>query len=451
MGSDTLPCHFMRLPTELRLMVFRYLFPKVMPSHKSHDVKVAILKTNRQIHQEASSVLYSESRFQAVIRLNAIELQGKFWSREPVVQNQDNDYSVGTMLCRSSATLIRNLDVDIGIGTKRSRSKGLEGRGITQEEYHLYAFRDTVRKFAEYFQVDERSSGSPKILKNLKVSPSLATDFGWKSDEAVIALFFVLEPFQMLRAGCALLEAPVSIYRYYIPASIKVIGNVPTRKAYLKLQKHWLKAITDPTRSQKRAPELTVEAGYRKIEAFAQLIHVQDMTITRSWTSTVFQNLERPLHLACVANENKDSEMLGTIHEAIKLRWVNAHRQRRDSLQAVADSINTMFEKKDDVKNEDEEHDLDDDGNPTPRELYPDAFEFEDIKPLKQPYTSNQSQLWLELRTEDTAPKREDPGVITKMGLLKVHIRKDKQEWVRLKTPAMIRQLQAEKEAATQK
>jgi len=55
-GSDTLPCHLMRLPTELRLMIFRYLFPKVVP-HSYRGVRVGILKTNRQINQEASSVL----------------------------------------------------------------------------------------------------------------------------------------------------------------------------------------------------------------------------------------------------------------------------------------------------------------------------------------------------------------------------------------------------------
>jgi hypothetical protein len=418
-----------------------------VPSHTSHGIKVAILKTNRQIYQEASSVLYGESRFQAVIRLHAIELQGKVWTREPTAKNRANDYSVGAILCKSSASLIRSLEVDIGIGTKLSRAKGLVWRGISQEEHDLYAFRDTVRKFAEYFQTKKGSSGSMNILKQLRISPSLSTDFGWKSDEAAIALFFVLEPLQMLHAKSALLEAPIPRYAY--STSTKVIGNIPTRKVYLKLREQWLKALADPTRSHKPAPAPTLEAGYRKIEAFAQLIHVQEATTTRPWTSTVFQNLERPLHLARVAYENNDGETLGNIHEAIKLRWINAHRQLQVSLRAVADSVNTMFEKEEHVKNVEEDN-FEDDGTPTPRELYPDAFEFEDIKPLKQPYTPNQAQLWLELRTEDSAPKRGDSGVTTKMGSLKFHIRKDGQEWVRLMTPAMVRQLKAEKEAATQ-
>jgi hypothetical protein len=53
-GSDTLPCYIMGLPTELRLMIFRYIFPEVVPSQTYRSVSAEILKTNRQIYQEAS-------------------------------------------------------------------------------------------------------------------------------------------------------------------------------------------------------------------------------------------------------------------------------------------------------------------------------------------------------------------------------------------------------------
>jgi hypothetical protein len=79
---------------------------------------------------------------------------------------------------------------------------------------------------------------------------------------------------------------------------------------------------------------------------------------------------------------------------------------------------------------------------PTPRELYPDAFEFDVVRPLKLPYTANQGNFWPELSTSDTAPKRGDPGVTTTIGLLRICIWKDKKVWSRLKTPALIRQLQ---------
>jgi hypothetical protein len=447
MGSDTLPCYIMELPTELRLMIFRYLFPKTVPSRRPHGVAVALLKTNRQIYQEASSVLYSESRFEARIRPMSIELQGKVWHREPVAKNLMDDYSVGNILCQSSAGLIRNLEVALTVGIKQSRCpKGVGWRGITQEDHDLYTFRDSVRKFAEYFRPVEGSSNKLNVLKQLKISPSVSLDYGWGSDEATIALFAVLEPLQILRPEKMVLEAPIAApSRYAFGPGKQIIAEMPSSAMYSKLKEQLPKAGRDLSGALK--PVSALEAGYRKIEAFAQLLHVQDVTTSHSWTSTTFQYLERPLHLARVAYENDDLEMMRKIREAIKLRWINAHRQQEVSKRAVANSINTMFKQEEsEIKLEDEGdsevEETDDDGMPTPRELYPDAFEFDVIRPLKLPYAANQANFWPELSTVDTAPKRGDPGVTTTIGLLRICIWKDKKVWSRLKTPALIRQLQ---------
>jgi hypothetical protein len=270
-------------------------------------------------------------------------------------------------------------------------------------------------------------------------------DYHWKSDEANIALFSVLEPFQKLQVTNPRLEVPITQDWRSSSSGKQLAANMQARKAYGKLEQQWLKALTDAEgTSSPLEPSITVQEGFCKIEAFAQLIHIQGATITRSWTSTVFQDLERPLHLARVAYENDDEEMIQNIHESIKLRWVNAHRLQQNSLRIVADSINTMFERDEGVAEIDEEDDSD--GTPTPRELYPDAFEFEDIKPLKEPYSSGRVHQWTELNTEDPAPPRNDPDVTVKMSELRLRIKKDGREWVRLKTPALIRQLQAEKQ-----
>jgi hypothetical protein len=120
-GSNTLPCHLLRLPTELRLMVFRHLFPKVVASRKDGRIKTAILKTNRQINEEASSVLYGESHFSAFIRPYEIQIQGKAWRVKPATQTKrgrqygDNFFIVDN-LSDSSAHMIQNLDVTVYVG-----------------------------------------------------------------------------------------------------------------------------------------------------------------------------------------------------------------------------------------------------------------------------------------------------------------------------------------------
>jgi hypothetical protein len=161
------------------------------------------------------------------------------------------------------------------------------------------------------------------------------------------------------------------------------------------------------------------------------------------WTSTVFQHLERPLHLARIAYENDDMEKMEKIQEAIKLRWVNANREQQRAKQAVADSINNMFDREDTMDDMD-----DDDDAPTPRELYPDAFDFENVELLKEPYSYGQAHYWIDLSTKDPAPPRDDPGVTVQFSALRLRIQKDGKEWMRLKTPAIVRQLAEEKKSS---
>jgi hypothetical protein len=436
----------MQLPTELRFMIFRYLFPEVVSAYKSHGVKVAVLKTNRQLYQEASSVLYGESLFKAFIHIDCIGIQGRQWYREPRARNVQDNSSANNVIGRNGTILIQNLEVEIQLGIKGRCPKGIGYRGISQENHELFVLRDGARKMSNLVRVDSTSQGT-SALKRLTVKPTIYAGYRWKSDEAIIALFSVLEPFQKLQVAYPRLEGPITQDWRNFTSGQQLAANMQARKAYGRLEQQWLRALTDATGTSSRLePSTTVQEGFRKIEAFAQLIHTQAAVTTRSWTSTVFQNLERPLHLARVAYENDDGDMIQSIHEAIKLRWINSHRVQQSSLQAVADSINNMFERDDDLaETEDEEGDSD--GAPTPRELYPDAFEFDDIKPLKEPFFSGQIHQWTELNTEDPAPARNDPDVAVKMSGLRLRIEKDGKEWIRLKTPALIQQLQAEKQS----
>ena len=368
-------------------------------------------------------------------------MQGKEWKREPTSKNKLNSYALNNTLSPASAAMIRNLVIHVTVGSKHSPPKGIPSRDISQEDHELHLIRDSMRQFAEYIT----ANNSLNILKGLKVRPTVYTSYNWKADEAIIALFFVLEPLQDLDIQQAKLDAPITRSFYGNTAAVQLIENLQDRQAYIQLEKRWLKALADPSAAPggPTPSKMTLKAALRKIDAFAQLVRVQEATTSRSWTSTVFQQLERPLHLARVAYENGDETMMTKIQEAINLRWVNAHRQQRDSLRAVADSINTMFEQ--DNKNEGEEEGDEENDTPTPRELYPDAYIFDDCKPLKQPYALHQSQHWPELDAIDPAPKRGEAGVTVKMSGLRYTICKDGQEWVRLKTPALIRESRSEK------
>jgi hypothetical protein len=452
-GSNTVPCRLLELPTELRLMIFRYLFPDVIATNKvtKRNVKVAILKTSRQIYQEASSILYGESIFQAEVDYLSIELQGQQWDRTPRARDEEDDYSANNVLGRHGSNLIQNLEVKVELGNKsRTCPKGIGYLGLTQEDHEIFALRDAVRKLSVLLCY-QSASGNSSALKRLTVKPVLHPGYTWNSDQAIIALFSALEPFQRLRVKYPRLDTPTSyVHPYYnhpAAGNKQMVAKIPTRKAYGKLEQQWLKAIKDGKGvSSRLESSAEVQEGFRKIEAFTQLIHVNSATRVREWTSKVFQCLERPLHLARVAYENDDIEAIKNIQEAIKLRWVNAYRLQQWSLRTVADSINTMFEKDDSADQMDDEED-EIEGIPTPRELYPDAFEFENTQLLEEPYTPGQVHHWIDLSADDSAPPRDGPGVTTQISGLRLRIQKDGKEWVRLKTPAIVQQLLDEKKS----
>ncbi|KAH7076465.1 hypothetical protein BKA63DRAFT_593848 [Paraphoma chrysanthemicola] len=438
-GSDTLPCYFMQIPTELRLMVFRYLFPEaeLSPTLYNRYIKVAILKVNRQIYHEASSVLYGEC------------------SREPSAPNKDSSYAVSDMLCQPGVSRIRKLNVNLLMGRMSRLPKAVVSHGISAEEVELYTMRDTVRKLAHALsgRQGNEPSGSltiPRALTQLVVKPRMLLRHRWSPDEAAVALFFVLEPLQILHGlQSVAIDHPGIDYAYSAPNPTFIL-RLKDRKLYRKLRKQCLDALTKPNADSftltttERAPTEALQNDYRKLEAFAQLVKMQ--ASSHPWMSGIFQNLERPLHLARVAYENNDLKMINSIQEAIKLRWVNANRQRQKSLQVVAHSINTMFEDDTAIEVEDDN----DDGHPTPRERYPDAFQSDEIEPLTQPYSASQTNMWKELKTEDDAPKSGEDGVTVKTHGMWRTIRKGRKKWYRLTTPAVVREIQADKTAKSQ-
>lgn len=254
------------------------------------------------------------------------------------------------------------------------------------------------------------------------------------------ALFFLLEPLHNLHVEEPLLVLSTSPFE---GTEFKQrISNVRGTKTYKTMRKQWLKDLKNPDVHLPKADPI-VETAYRKLEAFAHLIQDQSSASPKGWTSTVFENLHHPLHWARVAYETNNGGMMTKIHEAINIRWVKAHRQQQESLRAVADSINTMFEQNGvhSGKGGKEKANV----IPTPREMYPNAYNFENNEPLEDIYLPRRPQYWDDLNDADSAPKRGDHGVTVKMGLLRYTICKVGKKWTRYKTPALIRDLEREK------
>lgn len=446
-GSNTLPCHILRLPTELRLMIFRYLFPEYV-SHLAHapQPKVAILKVNRQLYQEASAVLYQESRFEALVAYDSVRLQGKQWFRSPCNKKDDRDFSIDSMLSPISARRIKNLEVQVKIGEHYHRAPAsIDSRGVTKEDYHLYATRDSVRKLVGLL-VGQADTALEKqnALKRLKLTAAVHQAASWEPEETVFAIFVVLERFSALRGienAELMVEAIGQSWATTADKSAEFADKLLNKKTFIQLRNRWVKTVQKPGPSVPMAKwkDPALATAYRKIEEFAQLMHNREAQGERPWPMGAFYDIRRPLHLARVAYERDDMDALKSIREAITIRWVNAQRHQQQSLQLMADSIDRMWDG--DVDEDDEATSM------KPSVLYRDAFEFGTEEPIAQ--TRKTSALWEELDATDWAPKIGSPGinVMTKGVLVRIEQKARNLQWIRLRTPAIIRQIWAAQKA----
>jgi hypothetical protein len=358
-------------------MIYRHLFPPVINVKEKLD-NVGILKVNRQIHAEASAVLYEQCHFKASIGGDMILLQNQSWYRRPVRKRSDNDYSIGNVFCMASARRIRHLDVHIDV-TRLGRSPhGIGTNGITQEEQGLYEVRDSVRKFAVLL-MDPSARYGVNNLRNLKVTPTFHGAWNWDIEEVAIYLNAALEPFQLLHGINRTLEPPRSYMLFPFLPKDTFLAQLLALRSYIKGKEEFTVPyqVGHMTVAQAHEPDAAVKFGFQKIEAFVQLLYRYTMGGMEPWMSKpFFINIERPMHLARVAYENNDIELIRQIQEAIKVRWVNGHRRHKAEAGGVAESVNAMFEGNppQDIH-----------GNPTSlRELYPDAFCFEDFELIQQ-------------------------------------------------------------------
>ena len=275
-GTSTLPCHIMVLPTELRLMIFRYIFPKVV-TDTGYVAKrdFAVLRVNRQFYEEASAIMYGELKFEAHVEPTGISLFGRKWDRAATGELPKD---LDTTLCRPGAQRIRRLEVNIEFGEKYKKIKGIGGAGVTYEEYELYRVRDTVRKLVHLLS-PEPTESAPGALKQLAVKPEPDCKQAWQSDEVIAAIFFILEPLLELGSiqDCALLNPPRPpswSWRHQAPAN--TVAGLHKDEAFRRLRKQWLNSLKDSV--VKGFNKVRLAAAYSKIEDFAHLIYTQDAT-----------------------------------------------------------------------------------------------------------------------------------------------------------------------------
>jgi hypothetical protein len=416
------PCHFLELPTEVRLMIYRYVLPSVIQAtHNTQTSIASLLRTSRTINQEASSVLYGESQFQASGSRLTIQLQGRSWWRCRGLG------SLSTKLS-PSARLIRHLTVRVDIGSWSIRSLRSHERDFSGDEYELYETRNNVRKLVDFLA----SRDTP--LKRLDIEPVVTLHYHWSAEQVIAALFMVIGPFEELaNTNTLTLALPKNKERRRGNAGragIPLIASLHTNHLYNRLREEWLSSITGSTPTPGTTNNEQGKLAYNSIEELLQLISDEGRYgsfETRSLIYRIFEGIERLLHFTHVAYENGDLDTMIAIREAIRVQWINLQSQLSQPACTFAKDINNVFKAMDAAE---------------PPELYPHISTSETESSHHIPTRrARKGRNWAEIQCK--IPRRGEPGVTIKEDSWRIYVYKDNKMWTRLKTPQTVREANA--------
>ncbi|CAA9957496.1 Retinal domain containing protein [Pyrenophora teres f. maculata] len=419
-GTDTLPCHFLRLPTELRLMVFRYIFPAEIPHRHIPKVSPAILKVNRVINQEASSVLYGESTFHVNIDCEKISMQNKVWSRKgPISTTEAPDALPLAETIFKGANLIQTLSITI-FWSSSATGAFFTKYGVSREEYKLYETRDSVRKLVDFLMSRPKSSGSPGTLKRLSICVEMSYRGHMPLDERVAAISAFVDPFQDIRVVDQVhLEDPKEVLNSQRKASFSDLND---DDLYAQFRENWITAVKAEKPATLPADVMEAKAIYSQIEVCVHLIlwgnPNQNGMTNKVFPIHDFPGICRLLHIGRLACDNGDLETIDHMRKILVVLCAGHECPwKDDDTCAVSRAVHRFFDSV---------------ASATPSEPNDQVlYDIESIRPYPDPM-----------------PKLGEPGVTVEEDGQRMYAYKDGKKWVRLKTPESIRMVKWELHAA---
>jgi hypothetical protein len=216
---DGMPCHFMKIPPEVRMQIFRYLLPDKpisawldRPLRKDHvQCTPSILRLNKQTSEEALEVLYGTQTFTVSFNKDAFQLCGRTYlspldsyGAERTRVNSQNPtpfVAIPAMLSK-----IRSMRIQMALVKPlhpRARRPRPRFPHAWDDEVEIYDLRDSIRRFTSMLVAPDR----PYSLRNISfclITQCLSNE--WKDEELLDFYATISEPFGLLSGlNCATL------------------------------------------------------------------------------------------------------------------------------------------------------------------------------------------------------------------------------------------------------
>lgn len=395
-GTDTLPCYLMKIPTEIRLEILRYILPAKIPdvwphrnknshgiewkyvdsvwsyvrnsrypddnwsgsggqreSFARHELNVIkpLFQINRQINEEAATILYGETPFQVTIYTRMVKLLNQIPFQVPdstFGHLGPYPYAIVTIPVLKR---IRNFEIAI-----RSHPEDLDvdsGWGLTPDlvsnaNFDLYELRDTIRRFIELIH-QSNCKDHKHHVKSIELKPLEGVHTNLRLDEILAFIAMVAEPFKALGKISKPVLADVD---WGTVTQTAVMGVEPFSSEYSSYQTEWQDRMSQMSGLSSKAHGQALKSTiikasmeFQKIENFLGVIHKSGLTEGSfdSGDSPPFGGATRVLDLARMAHEQFDLEALAEIRKAITRRWIDHDKQQRQRSRNVAESLLEML------------------------------------------------------------------------------------------------------------
>jgi hypothetical protein len=199
-----MPCHLLKLPIEIRMHIFSYLLPDrpvsawLDRSLKSDGFKctASVLLVNRQIHEEASKVLYRTQPFTVSIQRNTLNMCGRAYYHDlSGSQLTTPSPSTGRQPVRPPMLdKIKSIRIQMTMVKPSTRlNRRHRTRTSWDEEVEVYDLRDSVQCFYHMLQ-------SRNTLHSLSVVFCTQNQLDdWDDDQQFEYLKLAMDPMRGLR------------------------------------------------------------------------------------------------------------------------------------------------------------------------------------------------------------------------------------------------------------
>ncbi|KAF2430080.1 hypothetical protein EJ08DRAFT_734357 [Tothia fuscella] len=212
---DGMPCHILKLPTELRLQIFQYLLPDRPVSawldrslrSDSYKCTTSLLLVNKEFYSEASDVLYRTQPFTVSIQRNAINLCGRCYYHDLSGSQHTTPNSNPQRLPVRPPMLdkIKNVRIQMTMVKPSSRLHRRHNRTRPNwdEEVEAYDMRDSVKCFVKMLQTS-------KALQTFSLVFCTQNQLDvWDDDRQLEFLKFIADPFEHLRSIPSVIIHPI--------------------------------------------------------------------------------------------------------------------------------------------------------------------------------------------------------------------------------------------------